>query len=61
MFKELNEEIRNLKSDLINNKIVDSKSEYHEWITINKKYIFQICYVLGIVLKNGRTTTPIDP
>lgn len=40
MFKELNEEIRNLKSDLINNKIVDSKSEYHEWITINKKYLY---------------------
>lgn len=40
MYKELNEDIRNLKSDLINNKIVDSKNKYHEWITINKKYLY---------------------
>ena len=40
MYKELNEEIRNLKSDLINNKIKDSKSEYHEWINTNKKYFY---------------------
>jgi hypothetical protein len=40
MYKELNEEIRNLKSDLINNKIVDSKSEYHDWINKTKKYLY---------------------
>ena len=40
MYKELNEEIRNLKSDLINNKIVDSKEEYHNWINTNKKFLY---------------------
>jgi len=40
MYKELNEDIRNLKSDLINGKIEKSKEEYHEWITENKKYLF---------------------
>ena len=40
MYKELNEEIRNLKSDLINNKILDSKEEYHNWINTNKKYLY---------------------
>jgi len=29
-YKELNEDLRNLKSDLINNKIKDSKEEYHK-------------------------------
>ncbi len=40
MYKELNEEIRHLKSDLINNKIVDSKEEYHNWINTNKKFLY---------------------
>jgi hypothetical protein len=40
MYKELNEEIRNLKSDLINNKIVDSKEEYHDWISKNRKFLY---------------------
>ena len=40
MYKELNSEIRDLKSDLINNKIVDSKEEYHEWIKENKKFLY---------------------
>jgi hypothetical protein len=40
MYKELNEEIRHLKSDLINNNIVDSKVEYHKWITDNKKFLY---------------------
>jgi hypothetical protein len=40
MYKELNEEIRHLKSDLINNKTVDSKTEYHDWINTNKKYLY---------------------
>ena len=40
MYKELNEEIRHLKSDLINNKILDSKEEYYNWININKKYLY---------------------
>jgi hypothetical protein len=29
-----------LKSDIINNKIENSKKEYHEWIRENKKYLF---------------------
>jgi hypothetical protein len=40
LYKQLNEEIRNLKSDLINNKIEDSKEEYHKWIKDNKKYLY---------------------
>jgi len=40
IYKELNEEIRNLKSDLINNQIVDSNIEYHQWILENKKYLY---------------------
>ena len=31
MYKELNEEIRNPKSDF-HNKIIDSKEEHHNWI-----------------------------
>ncbi len=33
IYKELNQEIRYLKSDLINNKIENSKEEYHNWIS----------------------------
>lgn len=40
MYKELNAEIRNLKSDLINNRIIDSKIEYHNWINENKKFLY---------------------
>ena len=40
MYNELNEEIRHLKSDLINNNIVDSKVEYHKWIIDNKKFLY---------------------
>ena len=40
MYKELNEEIRHLKSDLINNKVLDSKEEYHNWINANNKYLY---------------------
>lgn len=40
MYKELNEDIRNLKSDLINDEISDSKEEYHEWIKTNRKLLF---------------------
>ncbi len=40
LYKELNEEIRYLKSDLINNKIELSKEEYHQWIKDNKKYLY---------------------
>ena len=32
LYKELNKDIRNLKSDLINNGIKDSKKMYHGWI-----------------------------
>ena len=40
MYKELNEEIRNLKSDLINNKVPDSSKEYHNWINKNNKFLY---------------------
>jgi hypothetical protein len=40
LYKELNEEIRNLKSDLINGEIKDSKEEYHEWIKNNRKFLY---------------------
>jgi hypothetical protein len=41
-YKELNEDLRNLKSDLINNKIKDSKEEYHKWINENSKFLFPL-------------------
>jgi len=42
LYKELNEDLRNLKSDLINNKIKDSKEEYHKWINENSKFLFPL-------------------
>ena len=35
LYKQLNEDIRNLKSDLVERKIIDSKEEYHQWIKDN--------------------------
>lgn len=35
LYKELNTDIRNLKSDIIERKIIDSKEEYHERIKDN--------------------------
>ena len=40
LYKQLNQEIRDLKSDLINNKIENSKEEYHSWIRENKGFLF---------------------
>ena len=40
LYKELNQDIRDLKSDLINNKIEVSKPEYHTWIKENKGFLF---------------------
>jgi hypothetical protein len=40
LYKILNQEIRDLKSDLINNKIDNSKEEYHSWIRENKHLLF---------------------
>jgi len=40
LYKILNQEIRDLKSDLINNKIENSKEEYHSWIRENKHFLF---------------------
>jgi len=54
MYKELNKEIREIKSDLINNKIEDSKEEYHQWIKENKQFLFplkvtkSVCYDIKI-------------
>ena len=39
MYKELNEEIRNLNSDF-HNKVFDSKEEYLNWIHKNFKYLY---------------------
>jgi hypothetical protein len=39
-FKELNEDVRNLKNDLINDNIVKSKQDYHIWIGLNKKFLY---------------------
>ena len=35
LYRELNVDIRNLKSDLIEKHILDSKEEYHKWIKDN--------------------------
>ena len=40
LYKNLNQEIRDLKSDLINNKIENSKEEYHSWIRETKCFLF---------------------
>lgn len=40
LYKIMNQEIRDLKSDLINNKIENSKEEYHSWIKENKGFLF---------------------
>ena len=40
LYKIMNQEIRDLKSDLINNKIENSKEEYHSWIRENKGFLF---------------------
>ncbi len=40
LYKELNQEIRDLKSDIINNKIENSKEEYHKWIKDNKLFLY---------------------
>jgi len=40
LYKILNQEIRDFKSDLINNKIENSKEEYHSWIRENKGFLF---------------------
>ena len=40
LYKGLNQDIRDLKSDLINNKIEVSKPEYHTWIKENKGFLF---------------------
>jgi len=39
LYKNLNKEIRDLKNDLINNKIEHSKEYYHSWIRENKKFL----------------------
>ena len=39
LYKQLNQEIRDLKSDIINDKIENSKEEYHKWIKDNKMFL----------------------
>ena len=40
LYKVLNQDIRDLKSDLINDKIKLSKPEYHDWIKANRPFLF---------------------
>lgn len=40
LYKDLNKEIRDLKSDLITNKIESSDKKYHKWIKDNKQFLF---------------------
>jgi hypothetical protein len=40
LYKVLNQDIRDLKSDLINDKIKLSKPEYHDWIKATRPFLF---------------------
>jgi hypothetical protein len=40
LYKVLNQDIRDLKSDLINDKIKLSKPEYHDWIKETRPFLF---------------------
>jgi len=40
LYKSLNQDIRDLKSDLINDKIKLSKPEYHDWIKETRPFLF---------------------
>ena len=40
LYKVLNQDIRDLKSDLINDKIKLSKPEYHDWIKASRQFLF---------------------
>ena len=42
LYKVLNQDIRDLKSDLINDKIKLSKTEYHDWIKATRPFLFPI-------------------
>ena len=42
LYKVINQDIRDLKSDLINDKIKLSKPEYHEWIKATRPFLFPI-------------------
>ena len=39
LYKELNTDVRNLKSDIIGRQILDSKEEYHQWIKDNINFL----------------------
>jgi len=40
LYKVINQDIRDLKSDLINDKIKLSKPEYHDWIKATRPFLF---------------------
>lgn len=40
LYKNLNSDIRNLKNDLFNDKIEDSKPIYHQWILNKRSFLF---------------------
>ena len=40
LYKVLNKEIRDLKTDLFNNKIEESDIKYHKWIKENKQFLY---------------------
>jgi len=39
LYKKLNTDVRNLKSDIIDMQILDSKEEYHQWIKDNINFL----------------------
>ena len=39
LYKQLNEDIKNLKSDIIDRQILNSKVEYHQWIKDNINFL----------------------
>jgi len=48
LYKQLNEDIRNLKSDIVERKIIDSKEEYHQWIKDNINLLLPNNYTKSI-------------
>lgn len=48
LYKELNNDIRNLKSDIIDRHILDSKEEYHQWIKDNINFLLPENFIKSI-------------
>ena len=48
LYKELNNDIRNLKYDIIDRHILDSKEEYHQWIKDNINFLLPENFIKSI-------------